>query len=101
MADFCETEFKTHIYDGKTLKKIVRQPKIVPKIIPTELNMNPETLLVKTLKDIAAQKEKTLLKIAASQECAHERRHQEQLALIRYYGNFIHNILKEIFILMS
>lgn len=86
MTDLCETEFNTHIYDGKTLRKIVRQPKIVSKTIPKELDMNPETLLVKTLKDIAAQKEKTLLKIAASQECAHERRHQEQLALIRHYG---------------
>uniref|UniRef100_A0A2S2QEI9 Myb-like domain-containing protein n=1 Tax=Sipha flava TaxID=143950 RepID=A0A2S2QEI9_9HEMI len=101
--NFSETEFNTHIYDGNTLRKIVRQPKIMPKIISTEHNMNPETLLVKTLKDIAAQKEKTLLKIAANQECAHERRHQEQLALIRYYGNIkhniIHNILRVIFIL--
>lgn len=69
------------------LKKIVKSPKIAPKLIPNEPEMNQDTMLTKTLKEIAAQKEKTLLKIAANQERAEERRHQETMSLIRELGN--------------
>lgn len=46
-----------------------------------------DTVLARTLKEIAAQKEKTLLRIAANQERAEERRHQETMTLIRELGN--------------
>lgn len=69
------------------LKKIVKSPKIAPKLIPNEPEMSQDTVLTKTLKEIAAQKEKTLLRIAANQERAEERRHQETLSLIRELGN--------------
>jgi len=46
-------------------------------------------LLTRTLREIANQKEKTLLKIAANQERAEERRHQETLTLIRQLGNIL------------
>lgn len=59
---------------------------------PKESDNNQETLLTRTLKEIANQKEKTLLKIAANQERAEERRHQETMDLIRELG-------KELFIL--
>lgn len=49
-------------------------------------------MLTKTLREIAKQKEQTLLKIAANQERAEERRHQETMALIRQLGNIL-NIL--------
>lgn len=87
-TDFCETEFNTHIYDGKTLRKVFRQPKTISKQLPKEPDMNHgDTVLAKTLKEIAAQKEKTLLRIAANQERAEERRHQETMTLIRELGN--------------
>ncbi|XP_060879017.1 uncharacterized protein LOC132951245 isoform X1 [Metopolophium dirhodum] len=82
-----ETEFNTHVYDGKTLRKVVKQPKIVPK--PKEPDTSQDTLLTRTLREIANQKEKTLLKIAANQERAEERRHQETLTLIRQLGETI------------
>lgn len=59
-------------------------PKLLPKV---ETDISEETILARTLKEIAAQKEKTLLKIAANQERAEERRHQETMALIRQIGN--------------
>jgi len=52
-----------------------------------ESDINQETLLTRTLREIAIQKEKTLLKIAANQERAEERRHQETMDLIRQLGN--------------
>lgn len=82
--DLCETELNTHVYDGKTLRKVVRQPKIVPK--PKEPDTSQDTLLTRTLREIANQKEMTLLKIAANKERAEERRHQETLTLIRQLG---------------
>lgn len=82
--DLYETEFNTHVYDGKTLRKVVKQPKVVPK--PKEPDTSQDTLLTRTLREIANQKEKTLLKIAANQERAEERRHQETLTLIRQLG---------------
>lgn len=63
------------------------------KIIQKEPNAIQETLLTRTLREIATQKEKTLLKIAANQECAEERRHQETMALIRQIGNILLLIL--------
>lgn len=87
--DLYESEFNTHVYDGKTLRKVVKQPKIVPKLLPKEPNTSQDTVLTRTLKEIANQKEKTLLRIAANQERAEERRHQETLTLIRQLGETI------------
>jgi len=81
-----ESEFNTHIYDGKTLRKVVKQPKIVPKLLSKEPDTSQDTVLTRTLREIANQKERTLLKIAANQERAEERRHQETLTLIRQLG---------------
>lgn len=83
-----ESELNAYMYDGKTLKKIVKQPKALPTLLPKEPDPNQDTVLTRTLKEIAAQKEKTLLKIAANQELAEERRHQETMALIQQLGNF-------------
>jgi len=87
--DLYESEFNTHIYDGKTLRKAVKQPKMVPKLLPKEPDTSQDTVLTRTLREIANQKEKTLLKIAANQERAEERRHQETLTLIRQLGETI------------
>lgn len=75
------------------LKKVVKSPKIAPKLLSNEPEINQDTALTKTLREIAAQKEKTLLKIAANQERAEERRHQETLSLIRELGNVLILIL--------
>ncbi|XP_060854355.1 uncharacterized protein LOC132932136 [Rhopalosiphum padi] len=87
--DLYESEFNTHIYDGKTLRKVVKQPKIVPKLLSKEPDTSQDTVLTRTLREIANQKERTLLKIAANQERAEERRHQETLTLIRQLGETI------------
>lgn len=70
----CDTEFNTCIKQN-----------LMPK--SKESDINQETLLTRTLREIAIQKEKTLLKIAANQERAEERRHQETMDLIRQLGN--------------
>lgn len=88
-TDLREAEFNNYIYDGKVLKKVVKSPKIAPKLLPNEPEISQDTVLTKTLREIAAQKEKTLLKIAANQERAEERRHQETLSLIRELGNVL------------
>lgn len=63
-------------------------PKLLPKVEPGICeDTTQDTVLARTLKEIAVQKEKTLLKIAANQERAEERRHQETLALIKQIGN--------------
>jgi hypothetical protein len=64
----------------------VNNIKIVPKLLPKEPDTSQDTVLTRTLREIANQKEKTLLKIAANQERAEERRHQETLTLIRQLG---------------
>lgn len=71
------------------LKKVDRQPKIMPKI-SKEFDIKQETAVTRTLREIAIQKEKTLLKIAANRERAEERRHQETLTFIRELGNGLH-----------
>lgn len=73
-TDLCDTEFNTCIKQN-----------FMPK--PKESDTNQETLLTRTLREIAIQKEKTLLKIAENQERAEERRHQETMDLIRQLGN--------------
>lgn len=60
----------------------------MPKLLPKEPEMSQDTL-TRTLREIAAQKEKTLYKIAANQERAAERRHQETMALIKQLGNVL------------
>jgi len=65
----------------------------MPKILPKELETNQDTVLTRTLREIAIQKEKTLLKIAANQERAAERRHQETMALIKQLSNVLVPIL--------
>jgi len=65
---------------------VVKQPKLISNLLPKEQDTSQETMLTRTLKEIAIQKEKTLLKIAANQERADERRHQETLTLIRQLG---------------
>lgn len=65
----------------------------MPKLLPKELETNQDTALTRTLREIAVQKEKTLLKIAANQERAAERRHQETMALIRQLSNVLVSIL--------
>jgi len=65
----------------------------MPKPLPKELETNQDTALTRTLREIAVQKEKTLLKIAANQERAAERRHQETMALIRQLSNVLVPIL--------
>jgi len=47
-------------------------------------------MLARTLREIATQKEKTLLSIAANRELAEERRHQETMALIQQIGNILY-----------
>lgn len=65
-------------------------PKLLPKVEPVASeDTTRDIVLARTLKEIAAQKEKTLLKIAANQERAEERRHQETMALIRQIGNVL------------
>jgi len=79
------------------LRKIVKQPKIMPKLLPNESEINKDTVLTRTLKEIATQKEKTLLKIAANQERAAERRHQETMALIKQLSNILVSIVRYYF----
>lgn len=76
-----------------TLRKVIRQPKILPKVLSKESDIKQDTALTRTLKDIATQKEKTLLKIAANRERAEERRHQETLAFIRELGNPLNYVI--------
>lgn len=82
-----ETEFNTHIYDSKILRKVVNESTTIPKQLPKKPDANQDTLLAKTLREIAIQKEKTLLKIATNKERAEERRHQETMAVLRQLSN--------------
>lgn len=88
-TDLCDTEFNTDMFYNKPLKKEGRHPKLIPKSLPNTSDICEETLLTRTLKEIAAEKEKTLLQIAENQERAEERRHQETMALIRQLGNVL------------
>ncbi|VVC28884.1 Hypothetical protein CINCED_3A010627 [Cinara cedri] len=89
VSNLCETEFDTEMYYGQALKKNDRLPKLMPKLLQKSPDISEETVLTKTLREIAAGKEKTLLQIAANQERAEERRHQETMALIRQLGETI------------
>lgn len=88
-TDLCETEFNTEMYYDQNLKKNGKHLKSMPKLLPKTTDINEETVLTRTLREIAAGKEKTLLQIAANQERAEERRHQETMALIRQLGNLL------------
>lgn len=74
----------------------INQSKTIPKQLPEKPDVNQDTLLVKTLREIATQKEKTLLKIASNKERAEERRHRETMDALRQLSNIFNNIYHNI-----
>ncbi|XP_050443149.1 uncharacterized protein LOC126847121 isoform X2 [Adelges cooleyi] len=89
--DSGEYEQNSHLEAKQMYRNVIKKTGTPPKCQFEELETRQETELTRTLKEIADQKEKTLLKIAANREVAEERRHQETMALIRQLGE---NILR-------
>ncbi|XP_050521844.1 uncharacterized protein LOC126894691 isoform X2 [Daktulosphaira vitifoliae] len=80
LSDDQSDEKESILNEWKNTKKIKNSNS---KDLSDEFEIKQETELTRTLREIADQKKRTKLKIAAHREEAEERRHQETMALIK------------------